>query len=111
MTDTVKRAFMKNIASAPMIYFDQAPTLGVVHNIVEVDLAARVLSVDVAGAVSQDYICVAHLRCSFEAAVNLRAALSRALNMAHYDVPADDGVPAADPSPRDAFARRLHDLQ
>ena len=108
MIDKAKRPMIKNIASAPMVYFDQCPTLGVMNNIVELDLAARVLNADAEGVVSSAMVCVAHLRCSIESVVSLRTAIDKALKMANYgDVV---GEPDVIPSPGAALARRVKEL-
>ena len=63
---------------APVIYFDGAPNFGCNGGIVSIALAvARHLSRD--GEVVSDVIAVAHLRCSVEAAVDLRSAIDNAL--------------------------------
>lgn len=87
---------MLNINNAPMVYFDQAPLLGVMHDIIEVDLSARVLSQDAQGKVISDLVCVAHLRCGAQAAVSLRDALTKALGLARYHVE-DDYVEGEQP--------------
>jgi hypothetical protein len=73
---------VKGAATAPMIYFDNAPTLGLMSNIVEIDLAARVLVLQNDGSVSSDMVCIGHLRCGVDAALSLKVALERALDMA-----------------------------
>jgi alkylation response protein AidB-like acyl-CoA dehydrogenase len=107
MADKPVRAVMKNAVSAPMIYFDQAPTLGAMHGVIELDLAARVLTPDSGGNVSVDVACVAHLRCSIEAAVGLRAAIDKALAMANVRI-ADDGANLAQ---GEDFERRMAHLK
>jgi hypothetical protein len=84
-----KTPLLKNVAAAPIIYFDQAPTLGTMNNIVELDLSARALTLNSEGQTAADMLCVAHLRCSFEAAMSLRSAITKALKMAGYHIPDD----------------------
>lgn len=100
---------IKNVASAPIIYFDNAPTYGVMANVVEIDLAAAVLALFPGNEVKREPLCVGHLRCSIDAALALRAALDGALKMAHA-LPAENADTSDDvdePSPGAAFARRM----
>jgi len=73
---------LKNTASAPVIFFDGAPAYGTVNGIVEIELAARILIPKPDNSVAVDPVCMAHLRCSLQAASNLHAALGKALEMA-----------------------------
>lgn len=112
MTDKPKvLPLMKNTATAPMIYFDGAPTLGLSNSVVEIDLSARVMNLYQGDRVTTDTLCVAHLKCSIEAAVQLRTAINKALAMAKYEeadvLPEDDD----EPSPGAALARRLGAMQ
>jgi hypothetical protein len=114
MTDKPKvTALMKNAATAPMIYFDGAPTLGLSNSVVEIDLSARVMNLYPENRVMTDNVCVAHLKCSIEAAVTLREAINKALAMAHYeDRPASGQTDDEDvPSPGAALARRIGSMQ
>lgn len=102
---------LKNTATAPMIYFDQAPTLGVSNSVVEIDLSARVMNLFPGGSVKNDNVCVAHLKCSIEAAVSLREAINKALAMAKYESPAHDDFADEEPSPGAAFEARMKAMQ
>jgi hypothetical protein len=74
---------IKNAAAAPMIFFDSAPTYGILAGVVEILLTARYLLPKASGqAVHIDFTTTAHLRCSIEAARNLRNALDGAIAMA-----------------------------
>ena len=78
---------LKNAAASPFIYFDGAPAMGAQSGLVEIELAARVVMPRADGSVTCDMVCVAHLRCSANAAANLRDALDRALTMGISDEP------------------------
>lgn len=73
---------LKSAATAPVIFFDGAPTYGTINGIAEIELAARILNPKPDNSVAVDLVCVAHLRCSLTAAANLHAALGKALEMA-----------------------------
>lgn len=66
---------------APTIFFDAAPSVGTTPGIVRITLGAR-RELMLQGEVSCDLVASAYLRCSVEAAINLREALNTALSMA-----------------------------
>jgi hypothetical protein len=72
---------LKNAAAAPMIYFDGSPVHGTLAGHIEVELAARILMPKADGGVAADMVCVAHLRCSPQAAQSLIDALTHSLQM------------------------------
>ena len=72
---------IKNVATAPMVYFDAIPTFGVMGEVVEIDLAARVLVAYAEGDVRGEAVCVAHLRCNANAAASLMQTIDKALKM------------------------------
>jgi hypothetical protein len=72
---------LKNGAAAPVVYFDGAPCYGAMNGIVEIELAARYMTPKADGTAAVDITTVAHLRCSLNAATNLREALDRAIEM------------------------------
>ncbi len=72
---------LKNAAAAPVIYFDGSPVHGAMAGHIEVELATRILMPKADGGVSADMLCVAHLRCSPQAAQSLIDALSHSLAM------------------------------
>jgi hypothetical protein len=74
---------LKNAAAAPFVYFDAAPTLGLNNAVVSVELAAQITLPKPDQQVQTDLVCVAHLRCSLNAAMNLREALDKAIAMAN----------------------------
>jgi hypothetical protein len=73
---------MKNAASAPIVYFDNAPVFGQSNGIVQVELAANFVTAKGPKEVAIEQTCAAHLRCSLVAAQNLVAALQGAINLA-----------------------------
>lgn len=67
-------------AAAPFIYFDYAPTFGVMNGVLRIELAADTIVSDDRGT-RTEVVWVAHLRGSVGAAASLRDALDRALGM------------------------------
>lgn len=82
----------KNAAAAPMIFFDNAPLVGQMNGIVEIELSARASIPLDAKNVGTEYICVGHLRCSIEAAVALRRAIDVAFKMAKFIPPDEEEI-------------------
>ena len=72
---------LKNGAAAPVVYFDGAPCYGAMHGVVEIELAMRYMTPSADNTAAVDITTVAHLRCSANAAVNLRDALNQAIDM------------------------------
>ena len=81
----------RNADTAPFIYFDFAPTFGIIAGAIGIELAARILIPGPGGEVKAEVVPTARLRCSPEAANELRNALSAALQML-------DGAQGAPPS-------------
>lgn len=83
---------LKNIATAPIIFFDNAPLLGAFAGVIEAELSARVLAPQPDGSVKAEAVCVGHLRCSPQAAQSLIDALQKALDLAtkHVHVAEDE---------------------
>jgi hypothetical protein len=65
---------------APFIYFDGAATYGVSNGAIQIELAANTIMPEGTGT-RTDVLITAHLRCSPAAAMGLRDAISRALEM------------------------------
>ena len=82
MSPGPKGLIMKGAAVAPFVYFDNAPIFGLMNNVVEIDLASRVPMLQSDNSVSMEVVCIAHLRCSVEAALSLMAAIEKALDFA-----------------------------
>ena len=72
---------LKNAASAPFIYFDNAPVFGTFSGNIEIELAARMLMPKPDQTVAVEMACTAHLRCSPQAAAALLDGISKALAM------------------------------
>ena len=68
--------------TAPFIYFDGAATYGVSFGAIQIELAANVIVPTDDGNVRTDVIVTAHLRCSPNAAIGLREAIDKALELA-----------------------------
>jgi hypothetical protein len=78
----VPAPMLKNAASAPVIYFDNVPAMGGFGGNVEIELAGRLLMPGRDGvSVTIDMGCVAHLRCSRDAAAMLRDSITKVLEM------------------------------
>lgn len=73
---------IKNVPTAPFVIFDGAPVFGHQNGLVELTLTGRALGLKSDQTVGCDLVAVAHLRCSLQAAANLRDALDKALAMA-----------------------------
>jgi hypothetical protein len=69
------------IPTAPIIYFDYAPTCGIHAGVIQIELAARTLLPLGKGNVDSRMVEVGRLRCSPAAAKNLKEALEAALRM------------------------------
>jgi len=72
---------LKNVATAPLIYFDSAPVHGICNGSVSIELATQAILPKSDGGVITDMMCTAHLRCTPFAAKILIDALTNALNM------------------------------
>jgi hypothetical protein len=81
-TDPAAPPAYKHSEAAPFIYFDFAPTFGILGGAVQIELAARTLIPNVSGGpVGVEFVSTAHLRCSPMAALELKQALEQALEM------------------------------
>lgn len=72
---------LKNAGAAPVVYFDSVPVCGHWGGNIEIELAARMLMPKPDGSVLIDMACMAHLRCSPQAAMALRDVIDKALSM------------------------------
>ncbi len=70
---------VKDTLHAPVIYFDGAPNFGNHQGVVNITLAVGRHLANAIGGVDFDVVATAHLRCSIPAAIELRAALDKAL--------------------------------
>ena len=71
----------RDAATAPFVYFDLAPTYGVLGGAVQIELASRIMIQNPDGGVDVKFITTTHLRCSQAAAEHLRDAINAALKL------------------------------
>jgi hypothetical protein len=83
MTETTDRPVSSvnplGTKDAPFIYFDGITAFGMNHGVVQVELAANVITPDGHGGIRQEVAMTCHLRCSPNAAADLRQTLEKAL--------------------------------
>ena len=82
-------------AAAPLVYFDIVGAYGTMNGSVEIELATRILIPKGDGATEVKFISSGRLRCTQNAAVNLRNALDAALKMLEPQPAANTAVVAA----------------
>ncbi|MEA2830734.1 MAG: hypothetical protein QOF22_1482 [Bradyrhizobium sp.] len=80
-------------AMAPLIYFDIIGAYGTMHGAIEVELATRILVPKPDGSTEVKFLSSGRLRCSSNAATNLRHALESALKL--LEQPQPDPVAAS----------------
>jgi hypothetical protein len=68
-------------ALAPLIYFDIVGAYGTMNGAVEIELATRILVPRADSSTEVKFISTGRLRCSAQAAANLRDGLNAALKM------------------------------
>jgi hypothetical protein len=68
-------------AAAPLVYFDIVGAYGTMNGSIEIELATRILIPKGDGSTEVKFISSGRLRCTQNAAVNLRNALDAALKM------------------------------
>jgi len=68
-------------AAAPFVYFDIVGAYGTMNGSVELELATRILVPKSDGTTDVKFISSGRLRCSANAAINLRNGLDAALKM------------------------------
>ena len=71
----------KNSDTAPFVYFDMAPTYGIMNGAVQIELLARTLIPKSEGGVQIEFGITGRLRCTPAAARDLRNALDAALKL------------------------------
>ncbi|MBR1223546.1 MULTISPECIES: hypothetical protein [unclassified Bradyrhizobium] len=74
-------------AAAPLVYFDIVGAYGTMNGSVEIELATRILIPKTDGSTEVKFISSGRLRCSQNAAVNLRNGLDAALKMLEPPAP------------------------
>jgi hypothetical protein len=67
--------------AAPLVYFDIVGAYGTMNGSIEIELATRILIPKGDGSTEVKFISSGRLRCTQNAAVNLRNALDAALKM------------------------------
>ena len=73
---------IRDTPHAPIIFFEWAPLSGYADGIVSVTLGASCSQIRPNGELHQEAVTAAYLKCSIQAAVNLRDALNNALSRA-----------------------------
>jgi hypothetical protein len=68
-------------ASAPLVYFDIVGAYGTMNGSIEIELATRILIPKPDGATEVKFMSSGRLRCTANAATNLRNGLDAALKM------------------------------
>ena len=68
-------------AAAPVVYFDIVGAYGTMNGSIEIELATRILVPKPDGSTEVKFISSARLRCTQNAAINLRSGLDAALKM------------------------------
>jgi hypothetical protein len=91
-TPAVSPAF-RDSTTAPFVYFDTAPVFGIAAGTVQIELVSRTLVPTADGGANPEFQVTGRLRCSAQAARNLRDALNRALTM--LEAPPSDHAHAA----------------
>jgi hypothetical protein len=67
---------------APFIFFERAPMSGYADGIVSITLGIFCPEIQPSGEIRREPVIAAHLKCSIQAAVNLREAINNALSRA-----------------------------
>ena len=67
--------------AAPLVYFDIVGAYGTMNGSIEIELATRILIPKTDGSTEVKFISSGRLRCSQNAAINLRNGLDAALKM------------------------------
>jgi hypothetical protein len=71
----------RDSTSAPFVYFDSAPTFGIMAGAIQIELVSRTLVPTADGGAKPEFQVTGRLRCSAQAARNLREVLNKALAM------------------------------
>lgn len=72
---------IQNLPSAPIIFFEFCPTLGNNNGLINIMLAAGLVMPTNGPGTQTIPVAVAHLRCTTSSAIQLRDALSKALEL------------------------------
>ncbi len=71
----------RDSTSAPFVYFDTAPTFGIMAGTIQIELVSRTLVPTADGGAKPEFQVTGRLRCSPQAARNLRDVLNKALTL------------------------------
>lgn len=93
---------LRNVGTAPVVYFDSVPVFGTFGGVIEMELSTRVMLPKADGGVIVESMCSAHLRCPPAAAGQLIESLQRALKMLEQQVADAQKAPGEEP------AQQLH---
>lgn len=93
MTDKPLIPPYKNPDGTPFIYFDVVPVFGTMADAIQIELAARVLSPAPDQQIITEFVASGRLRCSPAAAIELREAINKALDMLAQPAPQETPVP------------------
>lgn len=92
---------LRNVGTAPVVYFDNVPVFGTYAGNIELQLSTRVMLPKPDGGVITETMCTAHLRCPPASAQQLIEVLQRALKMLEQQV-TDMQKAAEDKAPQGA---------
>jgi hypothetical protein len=81
--------------NAPIIFFERAPLSGYADGIVTITLSTSCPESKPSGEVHSEAVTAAHLKCSIQAAANLREAINNALSRASQAPEVTGQVPKA----------------
>jgi hypothetical protein len=73
---------IRDTLHAPIIFFEWAPLSGYADGIVSITLGIFCPEIQPSGEIRREPVIAAHLKCSIQAAVNLREAINNALSRA-----------------------------
>jgi hypothetical protein len=80
VSDSPAPPVYRNTDTAPLVFFDVVAAFGALAGSIEIELAARILS-PVASGNPVEFITTGRLRCSPNAATQLRNAIDESLNI------------------------------
>jgi hypothetical protein len=68
-------------SAAPIVYWDGVGTFGTHHGIIQIEVAAGTILPTPDGGTRTEFVVTAHLRCSLNAALTLKDAIEKAIEM------------------------------
>lgn len=87
LTQVEPALIYRDFDAAPFVYLDIVPAHGICAGAIQIEVASRVLTAIPGGDVKVEIVTTAHIRCSPNAAINLRNALDAALKMLEQQPP------------------------